>query len=392
MLQNTTDNSNSNSNQTVGEQGANILNAATRADEMGLAREINNLFPHPYLNALGAILIFILLGKVIDWVVTGVVSRLVQRTKTDIDDRVLEILHRPIFLTVVLMGLSLATHLLMLPDRVTVITVDIIKTLVVFVWFNFSLRLLQVILEQMERHEERFKFVTSTTMPLIKNSVTLVLAAAAVYAVFLIWDINITAWLASAGIVGLAVSFAAKDTLSNVFGGVTIFADKPFKVGDYIILGTGERGMITMIGVRSTRILTRDDVEITVPNSILATTTVINESGGPHEKFRIRLKVGVAYGSDIDKVEEVLLKAANDHKEVCADPFARVRFRAFGNSSLDYELLCWVNRPVLQGLVLHELHREVYKAFNREGIEIPFPQQDIYIKQVSGNAGSDGDA
>ena len=121
--------------------------------------------------------------------------------------------------------------------------------------------------------------------PLIKNTVTLVLAAIGVYAAFLIWDINITAWLASAGIIGLAVSFAAKDTLSNIFGGVTIFADKPFKVGDYIILGTGERGMVTMIGVRSTRILTRDDVEITVPNGILATTTIINESGGPRNNF-----------------------------------------------------------------------------------------------------------
>lgn len=386
MLQNNSQNSNSAASEGGGESG--ILNAATRADEDGLAREINSFFPYPYLNALGAILVFIMLGKVVDWVVTGLISKLVMRTKNDLDDKILEILHRPIFLTVVLMGLSLATHLLMLPDQVRVITVDVIKTLVVFVWFHFSLKLLGVVLDQMERHEDRFRFITTTTKPLIKNTVTLVLAAGGVYAVFLIWEINITAWLASAGIIGLAVSFAAKDTLANVFGGVTIFADKPFKVGDYIILGTGERGMITMIGVRSTRILTRDDVEITVPNNILATTTVINESGGPHEKFRIRLKVGVAYGSDIDKVEKVLLKVANDHREVCEDPFARVRFRAFGNSSLDYELLCWVEKPVLQGLVLHELHREVYKAFNRENIVIPFPQQDVYIKEVAKQDGS----
>lgn len=377
-------NNSTNTNTGAGQDSAQnkILVAATQADDKGLARAINNYFPYPYLNALGAILVFVMLGKVVDWIVTGVIARLVKRTKTDFDDRILEILHRPIFLTVVLIGLSLATHLMALPERVTDGTVDVIKTLVVIVWFHFSLKLVQVVLDQMEQHEDRFKFITSTTQPLIKNSITLVFVAVAVYAVFLIWNINITAWLASAGIIGLAVSFAAKDTLSNVFGGVTIFADKPFKVGDYIILGSGERGMITMIGVRSTRILTRDDVEITVPNSILATTTVINESGGPHEKFRIRLKVGVSYGSDIDKVEKVLLTVANEHKEVCEDPFARVRFRSFGDSSLDYELLCWVERPVLQGLVLHELHRNVYKAFEKEGITIPFPQQDVYIKQV----------
>ncbi|HUF03100.1 MAG TPA: mechanosensitive ion channel family protein [Aridibacter sp.] len=386
MLQNNSQNSNTASNENGGE--SSILTAATRADEDGLAREINAWLPYPHLNALGAILIFIMLGKVVDWIVTGAISRLVKRTKTEVDDKILEILHRPIFLTVVLMGLSLATHLLELPDHVTLITVDVIKTLVVFVWFHFSLKLLGVILEEMEQNEESFKFITSTTKPLIKNSVTLVFAAVAVYVVFLIWEINITAWLASAGIIGLAVSFAAKDTLANVFGGVTIFADKPFKVGDYIILGSGERGMITMIGVRSTRILTRDDVEITVPNNILATTTVINESGGPHEKFRVRLKIGVAYGSDVEEVEKVLLKVANDHKQVCKDPFARVRFRAFGSSSLDFELLCWVERPVMQGLVLHELHKEVYKAFNQEGISIPFPQQDVYIKEVVKQNGS----
>lgn len=384
MLQN--NGFNSNTAETAQETIANVT--GTLADESGLAKQINGYFPYPYLNALGAILVFIMLGKVVDWIVTGLISRLVVRTKTDLDDKILAILHRPIFLSVLMIGLSLATHLLDMPERVTTITVDIIRTIVVFIWFYFGLRLLGVLLDQMEANENRFSFVTTNTKPLIKNTLTLVLAAGGVYAAFLIWDINITAWLASAGIVGLAVSFAAKDTLANVFGGVTIFADKPFKVGDYIILGTGERGMVTMIGVRSTRILTRDDVEISVPNGVLATTTVINESGGPHEKFRIRLKVGVAYGSDIDKVEEVLLKVAENHEQVCKDPFPRARFRAFGNSSLDYELLCWVEKPVLQGLVLHELHRETYKAFEREGISIPFPQQDIYIKEMANQGGS----
>jgi len=129
-------------------------------------------------------------------------------------------------------------------------------------------------------------------------------------------------------------------------------------------------------------------VEITVPNGILATTTIINESGGPDEKFRVRLKVGVAYGSDIDKVEQLLLKVCADHEQVCRDPHPRARFRAFGDSSLAYELLCWVERPVLQGLVLHELHRAVYKAFNEEGIVIPFPQQDVYIKEHVREPGS----
>ena len=90
-----------------------------------------------------------------------------------------------------------------------------------------------------------------------------------------------TAWLASAGVVGIAVGFAAKDTLANLFSGVFILADAPYKIGDYIVLdATGMRGKVTQIGLRSTRLITRDDVEVTIPNSIMGNSQVINQSGG----------------------------------------------------------------------------------------------------------------
>ncbi len=346
-----------------------------------ITESINMIFPYPVVNAFVAILLFIVLGKIVDRVITGVLRKLVAQTKSDFDDRVLELFHRPIFLSVLLFGLGFAAYLLTIPDRVTAITIHILQTIAVLVWFRFGLRLIKITLDQLESSGTRLKFLTATTKPLVLNTLSIILVALCVYVVFLIWNINITAWVASAGIIGLAVSFAAKDTLANVFGGIAIFADKPFKVGDFVNLADGERGIITQIGVRSTRILTRDDVEITVPNGILATTTIINESGGPNEKFRIRVKVSVAYGSDIDKVEDVLVKIAVSHKEVCESPKPRVRFRTLGSWSLDYELLCWVEKPVLRGRILHELNSEVYKTFRQENIEIPFPQQDIYIKQ-----------
>ncbi|MEZ5347363.1 MAG: mechanosensitive ion channel family protein [Pyrinomonadaceae bacterium] len=338
--------------------------------------------PFPWLRALLIIAFALILGKFADWIITAILSKLVSKTQTDFDDKILGLLHRPIFLSVLLVGLVFATYEFDLRENVTHVTVHILKTIGLLVWLRFGLRFMNVLIDQLDRNEERFHFITPTTNPLIKNTSAIVLVALAVYAVFLIWNINITAWIASAGIIGLAVSFAAKDTLSNVFGGVTIFADKPFEVGDFINLSTGERGMITKIGVRSTRILTRDDVEITVPNGILATTTVINESGGPSEKFRIRVEIGVAYGSDIDQVENVLLEIAGEHSDVCEIPKPRVRFRKFGDSSLDYELLCWVEKPVFRGKVQHELNRGIYKRFQTEKIEIPFPQRDIHIKEA----------
>ena len=185
-----------------------------------------------------------------------------------------------------------------------------------------------------------------------------------------------------AGIVGLALSFAARDTLSNLFAGVSIIMDAPYKTGDYIILESGERGVVTHIGLRSTRLLTRDDIEITIPNGIIGNSTIVNEAGGPSEKHRIRIPVGVAYGSDMDHVIATLEKVAVDHDEVCSNPAPRVRFRAFGESSLDFELLCWIDRPVDRGRLRHELGVSVYKAFIASGIQIPFPQRDLHVRTM----------
>ncbi|MCH8105042.1 MAG: mechanosensitive ion channel, partial [Proteobacteria bacterium] len=103
---------------------------------------------------------------------------------------------------------------------------------------------------------------------------------------------------------------------------------------------------------------------------------------GPTEKYRIRIAVGVAYGTDIDKVREILMGIATDDEAVCEDPEPRVRFRKFGASSLDFELLCWINQPVLRGRVIDALNCKVYKRFIEEKIEIPYSKHDLYIKEM----------
>jgi small-conductance mechanosensitive channel len=141
---------------------------------------------------------------------------------------------------------------------------------------------------------------------------------------------------------------------------------------------------VTDIGIRSTRLLTRDDVELTIPNSIMGNSKIINQSGGPHKKFRIRIPVGAAYGSDVDQVRAVLLDIGKRNAMTCAIPEPRVRFRALGASSLDFELLCWVDEPALRGRATDALLTEIYKRFNAENIEIPYSKQDIYIKEMPG--------
>jgi len=235
-----------------------------------------------------------------------------------------------------------------------------------------------VLVGMSRRHNIRL--VRQETLPLFLNATLILIWILAIYLLFSAWGVNMTAWLASAGVLGIAVGFGAKDTIANLFGGMFILADAPYKIGDYIVLDNSERGMVTHIGIRSTRLLTRDDVEITIPNSIMVNSKIINQSGGPHEKFRVRVKVGVAYGSDIDQVKQVLLDVANSVDGVCPKPEPRVRFRQFGESSLDLELLCWVEEPELRGRMLDALNTRVYKQFAQHRIEIPFPQRDLHMK------------
>jgi len=336
------------------------------------------LGPNIYLQASVALIAFIIAGKAAELFLSRIVLRLVQRSTGSTDDEIIHLLQRPVFLTFSITGLAVATRILDLSETPSYITLGVLRTIAIVIWYNFLRQAFTKILMAVSGGSVALGSMVS----LIETVARVIFLALAIYFVFLAWNINVTAWLASAGIIGLALSFAAKDTLANLFAGVTIAADAPYKKGDFIILESGERGMVTHIGLRSTRMLTRDDVEITVPNGIIGNGKIINEAGGPSSKHRIRIAVGVAYGSDIDLVIETLDSVAIDHAEVCETPTPRVRFRRFGESSLDFELLCWIARPVDRGRLIHELHCAIYKRFIETGIEIPFPQRDLHVRTM----------
>jgi len=337
--------------------------------------------PYPYLQAAIIALVFIFLGKIADWVLSSMAGRIARRSSTRLDDDVVALLHRPIFLSFVLLGLGLATQHVDIADVPEQITLSLLKTIAILIWYNLFFGLITVLVRE-ARKNPGSKLVKSGLLTMLQNAARIALIEMEIYFAFLAWEIKVTAWLASAGIIGLALGLAAKDTLSNVFAGVSIVADAPYKTGDFIILDSGERGVVTQIGLRSTRLLTRDDVEITIPNGILGNSKIINEAGGPSQKHRIRIAVGVAYGSDLDHVIATLEGVAADNTEVCKNPAPRVRFRNFGESSLDFELLCWIERPVDRGRLHHELNCAVYKAFIANNIVIPFPQRDLHVRTM----------
>lgn len=337
--------------------------------------------PNTYLQAVIIAASFILTGKIADWTISGIIGRIARKSANEYDDRIVALLHRPIFLSFVVLGLALATSHIDLPAAPEFITLGVLKTIIIFVWHSTLSNVMNLLARVISSSRDR-QIVQTGMLSLLHNVMKIILVALTSYFLFLAWDINVTAWLASAGIVGLALSFAAKDTLSNLFAGVSIMMDAPYKTGDFIILDSGERGVVTDIGLRSTRILTRDDIEITIPNGVIGNGKIINETGGPSSQHRIRVAVGVAYGSDVDQVIEVLENVATDNNDVLVSPAPRVRFRRFGESSLDFELLGWITKPIDRGRVTHELNCAIYKALNKNNIVIPYPQTDLHIRTM----------
>lgn len=342
---------------------------------------------NPLVHAAILVAVTIVLAKIIDWIVDRGLRVWARRSATDLDDRLLQLLHKPVFLSVLLIGLYLALQRLELSSGVHLFYGRVLKTLAVLVWTQFALRSGSILLDTLSRLEQRFTIVQPRTVSLFDQIAKIVLAGGAVYLLLVAWGVDPRGWLAGAGIVGIAVGFAAKDTLANLFSGLFILADAPYQIGDFIVLDSGERGVVTQIGLRSTRLLTRDDIEVTIPNAVIANAKITNESGGRWEKERVRLRVSVAYGSDIDRVRELLLTVARSHPEIDAEPEPRVRFRAFGDSGLQLELLGWIHQPVLRGRVLDALNTEVYKRFAQEGIEIPFPKRDVYLHGTATDSG-----
>ena len=342
---------------------------------------LNEIFAYKLAQAVAIIIGSLIAARLADFVITRFLLSLAKRTKTTFDDDLIEVLHRPIFTTVVLVGLGMSLPLFELEAPFPFVLNGVILTIGILIWTLALFRINDVMLTQLSRVADGYAWLDSSTLPLFTNVAKIVLVALAVYALLLSWDIDATAWVASAGIIGLALGLAAKDTLANLFGGIFVLADAPYKVGDYIILDSAERGVVTKIGLRSTRMLTRDDIEITIPNSITANATIVNETGGPWEKERIRATIGIAYGSDIDNAIRVLEETARSIEDVASNPEPRVRFREFGDSALIFQVLCWIREPELRGFVLHQLNCAIYKNLAKADIEIPFPQRVVHLQQ-----------
>jgi small-conductance mechanosensitive channel len=190
--------------------------------------------------------------------------------------------------------------------------------------------------------------------------------------------LRLDALVATSAVLAVGIGFGLQNITQNFVSGLILLVEQPVRKGDFVRVGDA-LGFVDDIGLRATRIVTRDEVTILVPNSGLVSEPVVNHSR-PSTKLRVRVTVGVAYGSDTARVKEELLAVAQAEKQVLRDPPPEVRFEGFGDSSLDFALLVWIPEPQWDLRVSSDLRFAIDAAFRRAAILIPFPQRDLHIR------------
>jgi small-conductance mechanosensitive channel len=190
--------------------------------------------------------------------------------------------------------------------------------------------------------------------------------------------VSVTALAGLGAILAVGIGFGLQNIAQNFVSGLILLLERPVKKGDFVQVGE-VRGTVRDIRARATVVTTLDNVDIIVPNGQFITEAVTNETFGDR-RVRVKVKVGVAYGSDTDRVRRTLLEVAEAHPGVLADPPPRVLFREFGDSSLDFQLLVWLADPRDENPAASELRFAIDRAFREAGIEIPFPQRDLHLR------------
>lgn len=330
-----------------------------------------------YINAVFFILAFAAIAKSAAYLVNIVFRWFARHKNFGMDDTVIGAIHRPVFFSVLAIGVSLVVGYLGTPEKIVFYTDGALHTAVAILWMLCAMSISGTVIENAIRKFSNVTGLSNDIIPLVRNVTKIIILIATLIIVLGVWHVSITPILASAGIAGAAVALAAKDTIANFFGGISIFVDRPFVIGDYIVLEGGERGEVVNIGIRSTKVKTFDYIVITVPNSTIINSKIKNESAGTGY-LRTRMPVTAAYGSDIDSVERLLVAIALEDENIVNDPPPQALLTAMGQLGLNFDLICWIKDPLQKPVIEDGLNRRIYRKFGELGIGIPFGPADVY--------------
>ncbi len=304
---------------------------------------------------------------------------LTSRTKTELDDVIVSILGRPLFYLIFVYGTVdslLALNLPVWVDRwlflIWRVVLIIQLTYIVYkLWKEVLLAIGRTVAKKTTTE------LDDKLYPFFSKVGGIVIILVGTWQAISQFGFDMTWFAAGGAIGGLVIAFAAQDTLANFFAGVQILLDRPFREGDRIEIKEEQTwGDVIEIGLRTTKIRTRDNRMVIVPNAVIGTNPVINHSY-PDDEYRLLIEVGVAYGTDVAKAKEVIQEAVRGVEGVQDRP-VQVLFLAFGESQLTLHVRYWIHHYLETRFVEDRVNTAIYNGLNAAGIEIPFPQRVLW--------------
>ena len=334
-------------------------------------------------------IVFVLVGTyllwlIIRWILMAVEKRLAKYEFIQINGKLFTIIRKAIFYGLILVAGTYLIRLIEVP-----LVEKIFQALLIVVIAFPAKDFLKIAIGYLQRHlaEKTENTVDDIVFDLLSKFAGAIVFITAIIIALDMLGVNIMPFVAGAGVAGVAIGFAAKDTLSNLIAGILLIVDRPFEVGDRIEVwntpsGTSTWGDVIDIGLRATKIRTTDHIIIVIPNNEIMTRDIINYTL-ISEKIRVRINIGVAYDADIKKAKDIIIKVAESAEWIAHDPPPKVVVRNFGESAVKLQLRVWINEARNRMNTISYITDKVKEAFDSEGMKIPYPRREIYMTQKS---------
>lgn len=334
-----------------------------------------------YLIFFGILAASVILGKIAYYVTKNFVKLLTKKTETMLDDMLIDVAEHPVIFLIFIFGFYIAYKTLTLSAEIEQTLFNIVLVLFIINLTWFFTRLLDGVINYylIPLSKKTGTDLDDAILPILQKIGKVILVFIAAIIILDKFGYNVTSLIAGLGIGGLAVALAAQETLSNMFGGITILVDKPFSLGNRVRIG-GNDGHIKEIGIRSTKMTTLDGSELIIPNSTIAKEII--ENVAREKSRRIKMILGLEYNTPSKKLEnaikiiqEIIKKHSHTEEE------SKVFFEQFADSSLNIMVIYWIKNLEMIPETQSEINFEIKRRFEKEGLSFAFPSRTLYLKK-----------
>ena len=343
---------------------------------------LNYFTTNKYIHSIIILIVFYALSQALVFIFQKVLLKFAKKTKTVVDDLIVNKTNKPLSLILILIGLRLAIIPHALNPKILNIIQNGISTLIVVIVTYIVILIFDIIITNWGK-----KFAEKTESKIDDEVVVLFQRFSRIFISFIgiifvlgLWGVQVAPLLASLGIAGVAVAFALQNTLGNIFGGISLIVDRSLTVDDYIKLDDGTEGFVMDIGLRSTKVRSKDGDLIILPNGKLADSKIYNYHK-PMPTTRVTVDFGVKYGSDVEKVKKLAINEIKNIKTILKEPAPSVIFDELGDFALKFKAFFWVSSIEKKIEAKEAAVTAIYNTLNKNKIEIPFPTRTVYMER-----------